>query len=90
MLREQAKFITQAHKVLDICLTMSAFIAAKFHENRTPCESAKSQEQRASSSPLTTKLEAYPHRTALRFVAGTRADVETLCGDESGVSPDGD
>jgi exopolysaccharide biosynthesis polyprenyl glycosylphosphotransferase len=30
MLRERAKLITQAHKVLDICLTASAFIAAYF------------------------------------------------------------
>ena len=30
MLRERAKLITKAHKVLDICLTMSAFIAAYF------------------------------------------------------------
>ena len=30
MLREQAKLITKAHKVLDICLTASAFIAAYF------------------------------------------------------------
>ena len=30
MLRERAKLITRAHKVLDICLTASAFIAAYF------------------------------------------------------------
>jgi len=30
MLREQAKFITRAHKFLDICLTAAAFIAAYF------------------------------------------------------------
>jgi len=30
MLREQAKLIVQAHKVLDICLTATAFITAYF------------------------------------------------------------
>ncbi|MBA7575513.1 UDP-glucose:undecaprenyl-phosphate glucose-1-phosphate transferase [subsurface metagenome] len=30
MLREQAKLLTQAHKVLDICLTAAAFIGAYF------------------------------------------------------------
>jgi len=30
MLRQQAKFITQIHKVLDICLTMGAFVIAYF------------------------------------------------------------